>query len=298
MNVLITGSSGLIGSHLSAHLSALGHPVTGLPRTSDASVIPRWQSEPHKVVLTNPNLFDAVVHLAGHPIVCRWTKANKRKIRESRVQGTERLVAALVKAQPKPRTLISASASGYYGDRGCEWLDEDSSPGQSFLADVAQNWERAAHAADTADIRVVNLRFGIVLSRNGGALASMLPVFRLGFGGRVGDGNQYWSWITLPDLLRVITHCLNSSQMSGPVNAVSPNPVTNSEFTERLGKVLHRPTLIPLPRLAAKLAFGEMAEEALLASARVRPRRLQEMGFTFEHPDLEAALNSLLSSNP
>lgn len=286
----------MVGSHLAPHLETQGHQVTGLPRAADPNVVPRWQPTENEFVLPQPNPFEAVVHLAGHPIACRWTASNKHKIRASRVEGTRLLARELARTEPRPRVLICASATGYYGDRGDEWLEENSAPGKGFLAEVAQEWEQATRGAEEAGIRVAHLRFGIILSSYGGALAKMLPVFRLGLGGRVGDGSQYWSWISLPDLLTVITHALGDSNLAGPVNAVSPHPATNREFTAALGKALHRPTVLPLPKVAARLALGEMADEALLASTRVRPRRLLETGFQWDHPDLATALAGTVQS--
>jgi uncharacterized protein (TIGR01777 family) len=239
---------------------------------------------------------DAVVHLAGESVARRWTTAVKKEIRDSRVRGTTLLCQTLAGLASRPSVLVSASAIGYYGDRGGERLDESSPRGRGFLAEVCQEWEHATTAARDADIRVVNLRIGVVLSRNGGALKSMLTPFRLGIGGVLGSGRQYFSWITLEDLVRAIQFALSASALSGPVNAVAPQPVTNREFTKTLGRVLGRPTIFPMPAFAARLAFGEMADEMLLASARVEPNALDAAQFEFAHPQLEPALRHILST--
>lgn len=230
---------------------------------------------------------DAVVHLAGAPIAVRWTGRRKREILESRVLGTRRVVEAIARAPRPPRVLVSASAIGFYGDRGAEELTEESAGGWDFLAGVVRDWEREARA--TA-VRSVQLRFGIVLSPRGGALAKMLPVFRSGAGGTLGPGSQWMSWIALDDLIRVVLFALDSESLAGPLNAVAPNPVTNAEFTATLGRVLRRPAVIPVPAFALRALFGEMAGLTMLASQRVRPLRLERAGFTFEHPALEDAL--------
>jgi hypothetical protein len=237
------------------------------------------------------------VHLAGDNIASgRWTAVKKASIRTSRVQGTTVLCEALAQLVNPPKVLLSASAIGYYGDRGETTLREESPPGTDFLAEVCQAWEAATAPAVQRGIRVVRLRFGIVLSPAGGALAKMLTPFRLGLGGVVGTGKQYMSWITLDDVLGVIHHALNTETLQGPVNAVAPQPVTNQEFTSTLGKVLRRPTRLPLPAFAARLLFGEMADALLLASTRVVPARLVTSRYTFRHPALEEALQHLLGT--
>ena len=204
------------------------------------------------------------------------------------------MCGALTALPTPPRVLVCASATGFYGDRGAEWLDETSAPGTGFLADLSREWEAATALAAAAGVRVVHLRFGIVLARHGGALAKMLPAFKLGVAGRLGDGDAYWSWIGLDDVLGVIEHALTNGMLSGPVNAVSPNPVTNRQFTATLGRILHRPTLLPMPRFAVEWLFGEMGREALLASFRCRPTKLVTSGFTFRFPNLESALRRAL----
>jgi hypothetical protein len=234
---------------------------------------------------------DATVHLAGENIAARrWTPAQKAKIRESRVGGTRLLAETLAKLRKPPRTLVCASAIGFYGDRSDQRLNEDSPPGTGFLADTCREWEAAARPAVEQGIRVVHLRTGLVLASQGGALAKMLPPFRLGIAGIIGSGRQYMSWISLGDLVAVISYALSNETQRGPVNAVAPNPVTNYEFTKTLGRVLRRPTLFPMPAFAARLAFGEMADGLLLASTRVEPKRLLDCGFRFRFPELEAAL--------
>lgn len=248
--------------------------------------------------LSRLNGVDAVVHLAGENIASgRWTKAKKERIRDSRVNGTRNLCESLSLLPEPPRVLVCASAIGYYGDRGEIALTEADQPGRGFLPEVCTAWERATKPATDEGIRVVNLRIGIVLTPEGGALQQMLLPFQLGLGGKVGNGRQYWSWISLPDLVRAIQFAIETESLSGAVNAVAPNPVTNEVFTQKLGRVLRRPTLVPLPAFAARLVLGEMADDLLLSSIRVVPQKLQNAGFEFEHPELERALRAVLNRN-
>jgi hypothetical protein len=238
--------------------------------------------------------FDAVVHLAGEPIAGRWNAAKKRAIRESRVKSTRLLCETLARLSSRPRVLVGASASGYYGDRGDAVLREESGPGSSFLSQVCQEWEGATGRAAEGGIRVVNLRFGFVLSRAGGGLAKMVPAFKMGVGGKIGSGKQYLSWIAIDDLVQIILFATTAEVLHGPANAVAPNPVTNLEFTKTLGRVLRRPAIFPMPAFAVRLAFGEMGKELLLASARLEPARLLSAGYQFRFPELEGALRHLL----
>ena len=240
--------------------------------------------------------FDGVVHLAGESIAGRWTAAKKARIRDSRVQRTGTLAAALACTARPPKVLVCASAIGIYGDRGDEVLREESALGSDFLAEVGKQWEAAIEPASKAGIRVVSLRIGVVLSTRGGALVRMLPPFRMGAGGRIGSGRQWMSWITLDDLVGVIQHALATDSLRGPVNTVAPNPVTNAEFTRALGKALHRPTVFPLPAFMVRLIFGEMGEALLLSSQRVDCGKLLASGYRFRHPELKSALEALLAA--
>ena len=291
MNILITGASGLVGSAACAALSGDGHQVVRLRRSASGGG-PSRSPEEGKINLASAGSLDSVLHLAGEPIAQRWTSQVKQRIRDSRVQGTRLLCEGLVNLPRPPKTLVCASATGYYGSRGDEWLDESSASGTGFLAEVCREWEAAAAPALKAGIRVVHLRFGIVLAKEGGALAKMLPIFKLGLGGRLGDGRAWWSWIAIGDLVRVIQLALTDESLSGPVNAVAPNPVTNAEFTRVLGHVLHRPAILPVPRFVIQTVFGEMGRDALLASARVRPWVLMGRKVDFQFPTLEAALRN------
>jgi uncharacterized protein (TIGR01777 family) len=294
MNVAVTGSSGMVGSALVAELTRQGaRAVPVVRRASDANSI-SWDPEQGTIEAEKFSAIDTVVHLAGENIAGRWTAEKKARIRDSRVQGTKLLCEALAGLAERPQTLIAASAIGYYGDRGDTLCTESTSAGEGFLAEICIGWEEATNAALHADIRVVNLRIGVVLHRKEGALSKMLPPFRLGLGGRVGSGRQYWSWITLPDLVRVILFAVHTTTLHGPVNAVAPQPVTNRQFTKTLGRVLHRPTILPMPAFAARLMLGEMADGLLLASARVVPEKLQEHGFDYQYPELQAALTAVL----
>lgn len=282
----MTGASGFVGRQLGDFLRERGHTVVGLSRVGSDPRNPTW-----KLV----GEADAVVHLAGENIAQRWNKEAKERIYQSRVHGTHWLSEALAKLPKRPHVLICASGSAYYGNRGDEVLDEQSSPGTGFLARLTQHWEAAAEPARVAGIRVVHLRIGLVLHPKGGALAKMLPPFKMGVAGKLGRGKQYWSWITLQDTLAAIEFILNNSRVNGAVNMVGPNPVTNAEFTKTLGAVLHRPTIFTAPAFALRLMVGEMADEALLTSFRIVPRKLQDAGFTFQHPDLKPALEFLFN---
>jgi uncharacterized protein len=293
MKILVTGASGLIGLGVVKRLADNGHTVLPLTRNRSGPP-PRWDPATGVIDLGQGLSFDAVVHLAGENIAGRWTAEKKRRIRDSRVQGTRLLCEALTRRPKPPQVLLCASAIGIYGNRSDEMLDEGSASGAGFLAEVCREWEAAALSAAEKGIRVVNLRLGIVLTPRGGALKAMLWPFRLGLGGRVGNGQQYLSWITLGDLERAADHALRCDQLQGPVNLVAPNPVTNQEFTRTLAHALNRPACLPMPGFVARTLFGEAADELLLASARVLPTRLRETGFQFEHPDLESALGELL----
>jgi uncharacterized protein (TIGR01777 family) len=297
MHIVVTGASGLIGSALLPRLSADGHRVTRLVRSQPApgEAAIRWDPEAGSLDAKSLEGIDAAVHLAGENIAARWTAEKKRRIRDSRVNGTRLLSDTLARLERPPQALVCASAIGYYGDRGDELLSEESPPGRGFLAEVCQAWEAAADAARHKGIRVVHLRFGVVLSPAGGALAKMLPPFRLGLGGPLGSGRQYMSWIAIDDAVGAIQHALATEALQGPANAAAPNPVRNREFTRALARVLRRPALVPMPAFAARLLFGEMADELLLASARVQPAKLLATGYTFRYPELEGALRHLLT---
>jgi uncharacterized protein (TIGR01777 family) len=297
LRVAVSGTRGLIGAEVVSALSAAGIEVVRLvrrdPAPGEAAV--RW--DPGKGIADPAGLggLAAVVHLAGENIAAgRWNAARKAAIRESRVEGTRRLCDALADLPEPPKTLVCASAIGYYGDRGDDVLTEESPAGTGFLPEVCREWEAATGPAGRKGIRVVLLRIGVVLTPKGGALSRMLPPFRMGFGGVLGSGKQYVSWVALDDLPGVVLHVLSNGDLRGPVNAVSPNPVTNREFTEALGRALSRPTPVPVPAFALRLAVGEMADALLLASARVYPRRLEETGYRFRFPELHGALRHLL----
>ena len=295
MHILVTGATGLVGSALVPFLTTGGHRVTRLGRSQAGEGAVQW--DPEAGVLNGADLegLDAVVHLAGENIAGgRWTAAQKARIRDSRVKGTGLLCETLARLDRPPKTLVCASAIGYYGDRGDETLTEASAPGSGFLPEVGRAWESATEPAARKGIRVVNLRFGVVLSAKGGALAKMLLPFRMGAGGTLGDGCQYMSWIAMDDAVGAIHHALTTDALRGPANAVSPQPVTNREYTKTLGRVLRRPTVFPMPAFAARLAFGEMADALLLSSQRVAPERLKETGYAFRFPDLEGALRHAL----
>src|SRR6266700_6219087 len=296
MKILVSGSHGLVGSALVTSLASKGHEAFLLVRHApDSAAEVEWYPERGSLALSRLEGMDAVVHLAGESIAeGRWSEEKKRRIRESRVKGTTVLSEALGNLKRPPGTLISASAIGYYGNRGDEILTEESSPGNDFLASVCSEWERAAEAASTKGIRVVKSRFGVILSNNGGALKKMLTPFRMGVGGRIGSGKQWMSWIALHDVIAGLEFALTNEALSGPVNFVAPNPVTNAEFTRTLGKVLSRPTIFPIPAFGVRLVFGEMADALLLSSQRVKPAHLTQAGYRFQFSDLDAALRHVL----
>ncbi|MDP9408980.1 MAG: TIGR01777 family oxidoreductase [Actinomycetota bacterium] len=293
MNVLISGATGFLGGTLIPELEAGGHRVTRLTRSPKSADDLGW--DPEAGTIDDLEGTDAVVHLAGESIAeGRWTPGKKRRILESRRKGTRLLSEAIAALSAPPSVMVSASAVGYYGDRGNELLTEESDPGSGFLAEVCRDWEAAAEPAREAGIRVVHPRVGIVLSTKGGALGATLPIFKLGLGGKVGSGRQYWSWVTLDDVVGAFVHALTNESVSGPVNVGSPNPLTNGEYTKVLGRVLNRPTIFPVPAPAARIVLGEVADELLLASQRMQPARLEETGYAFRHPDLEGALRHVL----
>jgi len=294
--VLVSGSSGLLGSALVPKLQEAGHQVIRLVRRpASGSHEIYWNPETGELDHNALVGIEAAVNLAGYGIAeRRWTAEVKNLIRNSRVQSTRLLAQTLANLEPRPRVLVNASAVGYYGDRGNEELTEESPPGRDFLAQVCQEWESATEPAVLAGIRVVCCRLGVVLSDRGGALPRMRLPFLLCLGGCIGSGQQYWSWIHIADAVRAFLFVLEHEALRGPVNFVSPQPVTNAEFTRILGRVLRRPTIFPMPAFAARLVFGEMADALFLSSARVIPRKLQEHGFTFEYPELESALRQLL----
>ena len=295
MDVLISGATGLIGSALVADLEAGGHRTTRLTRSPRGPGDVLWDPMSGEIDASRLGGHDAVVHLAGESIAeGRWNQEKKRRIMESRERGTRLLAQTLAGLPVPPGVMVSISAVGYYGDRGDEVLTEESTPGSDFLAEVCKVWEAAADPAREAGIRVVHPRLGIVLSPEGGALGTTLPIFKLGGGGRIGNGRQWWSWVALDDVVGAILHALENGSVEGPVNVGSPNPLTNAQYTSVLGRVLNRPTIVPLPAPAARLALGEVADALLLASQRMEPAKLAATGYAFRYPELEGALRHLL----
>jgi uncharacterized protein len=297
MKILVSGSHGLVGKALAPSLERDGHEVFTLVRGKARPGVHEieWHPNQNEIAAGSLEGFDSVIHLAGESIASgRWTEEKKRRIRDSRVKGTTLLSEALAKLENPPQTFICASAIGYYGDRGDDILTEASPPGNDFLAGVCVEWEQDTGAAAEKGIRVVNARFGIILSADGGALQKMLTPFRLGLGGKIGSGKQWMSWIALDDVVDGIRFALANDSLRGPVNFVAPNPVTNAEFTKTLGKVLSRPTIFPVPAFAARLVFGEMADALLLSSQLVEPAKLKQTGYQFKYSGLESALRHVL----
>jgi uncharacterized protein len=292
--ILVSGASGPIGAALLPSLKAQGSAVTRLVRSSATSNDQILWDPSRPLSPDSVSGFDAVIHLAGESIVGRWTDAKKRRILDSRAQGTGHLAEAVAKASQPPRVFISASAVGFYGNRGDEVLREDSPSGTGFAAEICRQWEAATQPAAKAGIRTAQLRIGVVMSADGGALPKMLTPFRLGLGGRLGNGRQWWTWVSARDVIGAIQHVLNHDSLSGPVNTVAPNPVTNAEFTSILASVLNRPAIFPMPAFAVRLIFGEMGEELFLGSQRVEPAKLAATGYQFQRPDLKNALREIL----
>jgi uncharacterized protein len=293
--IVIAGASGLVGSALIPALESEGAEVTRLVRSSPKTGEIEWHPNGDEIEPAKLEGFDAVINFAGENIAAgRWTDDQKRKIRDSRVNGTHLLSEAIAKVKKRPAVFLCASATGIYGDRGDETLDEESESGGGFLAGVCREWEQATEPSVQAGVRTVNLRFGPILAREGGMLAKLLTPFKMGMGGKVGSGKQYISWVAIDDAVSAIKLALENDSIRGPLNIVSPHPVTNEEFTKTLGHVLSRPTALAMPAFAVRLAFGEMADEMLLTSQRVVPKKLRDAGYEFVYPDLEGALRKHL----
>ncbi|SEN55127.1 TIGR01777 family oxidoreductase [Lihuaxuella thermophila] len=300
MRIAMTGATGLVGTELAEKLSANGHQITNVTRGQKGEKgfdpVVRWNPERDEIDPEGLEGHEVVIHLAGENIASgRWTERKKKRILSSRVEGTALLCQTLARLKQRPKVLLSASAIGYYGLHPADVdLDETSPAGDDFLARVCVEWEKATQVAKEAGIRVVNMRFGMILSRKGGAMAKMLPAFRLGAGGKIGDGKQIISWVALDEIPPIIEHLMKEESISGPVNVVSPRPVSNEMFTSLLGEVLHRPAFIPLPARVARMLFGEMADALLLGGSRVLPRRLLDSGYRFAYADLKETLQHLL----
>jgi uncharacterized protein (TIGR01777 family) len=300
LKILVTGASGFIGRRIVAALAKQRHEVLRLTRAGAPSDDPRlfhWDPAKGEIDAHAVEGLDAVIHLAGENLSAkRWSPAFKAQILESRVQGTRVLLDALSRAGIKPKAFLAAAAIGYYGDRGAEELSEGSAPGNDFLAQVCQAWELETAKAAGLGCRVVQLRIGMVLGAEGGALAKMLTPFKLGAGGRIGAGSQFYSWISADDLVKAFLFTLTNEACSGVYNAVSPNPVTNAQFTASLARAVSRPAVFPMPAFAARLAFGEMADALLLAGQKVSPARLKAAGFQWDHPFIGEALNKIVNA--
>jgi hypothetical protein len=299
MRVLVSGSSGLVGQTLLPHLAAEGHEVVRLVRRPPplGPLEIAWDPVAGRIDAAALDGIDAAVHLSGESIAAgRWTDSRKQLLRDSRIGSTRLLAESLARAARKPRVLVVASATGYYGNRGDAALEESAAPGDGFVSGLCRDWEAAAAPAAQAGIRVANLRIGVVLSAAGGALPALLPLFRLGLGGPLGTGRQYFPWIALDDLVRVVDFVLGNDALHGAVNATAPTQVTNAEFTRALARALRRPAVLVVPAFVLRLVLGPFADEGLLASQRVVPRRLLGAGFAFRHPDLEGALRHALGS--
>jgi uncharacterized protein (TIGR01777 family) len=297
MKALITGASGLLGKELQKSFRANGYELllaSRKPATDPLHI--QWSIEDGFADLAKLEGIDIVVHLAGENVSgLRWTDEKKKAIRDSRVLGTRNVVDAISKLERKPKVFIASSAIGFYGERGDEEVTESSAAGDNFLAGVCKEWEAESRRAEDAGIRTVLLRTGIVLSKDGGALSTMLLPFKLGVGGVVGSGKQWMSWISLEDEIAIINYAIENENIRGAVNAVAPNPVTNEVFTKTLGEVLYRPTILPLPEFAVSMIFGEMGDALLLASTKVIPKRLLDAGFEFKHPELKSAIEKAVA---
>ncbi len=299
MKILMSGASGLIGTSVREYLHANGHETVRLVRgpaeSHEKTVF--WDPYEHRIDAAEIEGIDAVVHLSGESLAgLRWTQSKKKRIHDSRVISTRFLSEVVSTLSDPPKVFVSASGAGYYGDRGHEVVTEQSGPGRGFVAELCADWEAAAQPVKDAGVRIVHMRTGVVLTKKGGALPLMLPVFKLGLGGKLGTGNQYFSWIALEDVVHIIEFLLYAESLSGPVNLVAPEPVTNAEYTICLGKVLRRPTFLTVPRLAVRAMFGEMGDELLLRGQRALPQKLTDAGFEFRHRCLEDALIHILKT--
>lgn len=296
MKILISGSHGFIGTEVGDYLYRQGHTMLRMIRLKRIAKSDEVFWSPQEEFIEHIKLhgIEAVIHLAGENVYGRWSEKKKEAIYNSRVQGTAFLSKKLAEMETKPKVLICASAIGYYGDRGEHECVESATPGEGFLADVCKDWEEATKPAVAAGIRVVNLRLGVVLGKEGGALAKMLTPFKMGMGGPLGDGQQWISWISIDDVIKIIDFAIKTDTLSGPVNAVAPMPIRNKEFAHALGRALHRPEVVPIPKRMLNFMFGEMANETLLASTRVLPRKLEMEEFQFTHPDIHTALQAIL----
>jgi uncharacterized protein (TIGR01777 family) len=296
MKIAITGATGLIGKSLSEHLEAKGHNILKLSRSiNKGKGFVYWNYKSKEIDLESLEGVDVVIHLAGENIAGYWSEQKKEEIERSRVEGTNFLVNSILKLKKRPTDFICASAIGIYGDRGDETLDEQSSLGDGFLAEVGKNWEKESHVLKEHDIRVVNLRIGLVLSKDGGAFKTMLMPFKMGIGGKFGSGKQYMSWVMLEDVIDSIEFIINSKDIYGAVNVVAPSPVTNEQFTKKLGRALGRPTFFTVPSILLKTLVPDMAKEMILSSTRAVPTKLLNSGYNFSYPDLDGAFKDLLS---
>lgn len=293
MKILITGATGFIGKPLCERLIADGHEITRLVRSPDVPGL-RWDPKRRIVDASRLEGYDAVIHLSGESIMGRWTAKKKQEILSSRADNTAFLVEVLMNLKARPKTFVSASAVGYYGNRDDETLSEESQPGHGFLASVCKQWEAASKPLEKAGMRVSWIRTGLVLHPSGGALGKLLLPFKLGLGGPIGNGKQWWSWIERDDLLRIYEFALTNDALHGPINAIAANPVINKVFARTLGKVLSRPAIIPIPAFVVKLIFGEMGKDLLLYSQHVRPKKLEELHFSYNFTELSPALKHLL----
>lgn len=291
MRILISGATGLVGSALVESLHAKGHTIRCLQRNKKPGSVAIWQT---KELFSSPDdnqPFETIIHLAGENVAeGRWSNVKKRRILASRIDGTRELIQYLATLTTPPTTFICASAIGYYGNRGNEWLTETSISGEGFLADVCKQWEKEAQKATDFATRVISLRFGMILSPHGGALHKMLPPFKAGLGGPIGSGKQYMSWINIKDVVEIVNHVLMTDTLQGAINVVAPNPVTNKEFTKTLARILQKPARLPAPAFALRLLLGDMADEMLLSSSRVNPEKIQQSGYQFHYPELDKAL--------
>jgi len=296
MKIAITGATGLIGSSLSEHLEGKGHDILKLSRSKNRGKgFVYWNYKSKEIDLESLEGNDAVIHLSGESIAGYWSKQKKKEINRSRIEGTNFLVNSILKLKKRPIDFISASAIGFYGDRGDEIVDEQSSHGEGFLAELAKNWENESHVLKQQNIRVVNLRMGLVLSTDGGAFKTMLMPFKMGLGGKLGSGKQYMSWVMLEDVVNSIEFIINNKDISGAVNIVAPSPVTNQKFTKKMGKALRRPTFFTVPSLLLKTLVPDMAKEMFLSSTRAVPRKLIDSGYKFSYPDLDGSFKELLN---